>query len=121
MPTETLDNSNTPLARLSDADLRKELQRREEESAARERNERYALNKRLFDQRGVILPLLEHSRTSCSDANPSNDYTTAGRNGNPRCTKCFLMGLSEADLPHVELSLEISGRYRENHPSYEAS
>lgn len=33
----------------------------------------------------------EHGRTSCSDDRPVNWYTTPGRGGWPRCTRCALL------------------------------
>lgn len=38
----------------------------------------------------------EHNRTSCSDDNVSNGYTTAGRGGYPRCTRCALLKAIES-------------------------
>lgn len=34
---------------------------------------------------------IQHSRTSCSDEDVSNYYTTAGRGGYPRCMRCLLL------------------------------
>lgn len=38
----------------------------------------------------------EHSRTSCSDDNVANSYTTAGRGGYPRCARCALLKAVES-------------------------
>jgi len=37
----------------------------------------------------IILPLIEHERTSCSDTNICNGYESA--NYGARCMKCFLL------------------------------
>jgi hypothetical protein len=39
----------------------------------------------------VFLKYLEHCRTSCSDDNPGNWYTTDGRGGHPRCDRCMML------------------------------
>jgi hypothetical protein len=41
--------------------------------------------------RGLLDAKPEHLRTSCSDDRPGNWYTTAGRGGYPRCTRCALL------------------------------
>lgn len=43
----------------------------------------------LRQNKDIILPLLEHSRTSCSDDNCCNGYITS--DGYARCNKCFLI------------------------------
>jgi hypothetical protein len=45
----------------------------------------------------MLLTVTEHSRTSCSDENPSNGYTTEGRNGHPRCGRCLLLDVTTGD------------------------
>jgi hypothetical protein len=32
-----------------------------------------------------------HERVGCSDPDPNNWYTTAGRQNNPRCVRCALL------------------------------
>lgn len=39
----------------------------------------------------VILKFVDHSRTSCSDEDRSNAYTTSGRGGAFRCNRCALL------------------------------
>lgn len=43
----------------------------------------------LRENKDIILSLLEHSRTSCSDDNCYNGYITS--DGYARCNKCFLI------------------------------
>lgn len=50
---------------------------------------------RILDNADVLLSLISHSRSSCSDDNPSNAHTTHGRGGHFRCAKCGLMQASE--------------------------
>lgn len=38
----------------------------------------------------------KHSRASCSDDNVANGFTTAGRGGYPRCTRCALLRAVES-------------------------
>ncbi len=46
----------------------------------------------------VILPLLEHDRTSCSDTNVDNGFGSRGDNGY-RCAKCALIELIQHEAP----------------------
>lgn len=48
----------------------------------------------ILDNSELFLQLVEHQRTSCSDDDPSNGYTTAGQGGHLRCTKCGLINAS---------------------------
>jgi hypothetical protein len=43
----------------------------------------------------IILSLLEHSRTSCSDTNVSNGYSSASYGA--RCSKCHLIEILNSD------------------------
>jgi hypothetical protein len=52
------------------------------------------LNK-LRANKDVILSLLEHSRTSCSDTNVSNGYGSASYGA--RCSKCHLIEILNSD------------------------
>ena len=67
----------------------------------------------LRENKDVILPLLEHSRTSCSDENPCNgcyDYN----NGYARCNKCWLMEIlddewyDENDGENIDFDIDFS-------------
>lgn len=48
------------------------------------------------DAKTLLKFVPEHSRTSCSDDNIANSYTTAGRGGYPRCTRCALLKAIES-------------------------
>lgn len=49
----------------------------------------------LRENKEIILSLLEHSRTSCSDEHPCNGYSFSSENA--RCDKCYLMEILEGD------------------------
>lgn len=44
-----------------------------------------------LDNIDTFLAFVDHSRTSCSDAEINNGYTTSGRGGNFRCNRCALL------------------------------
>lgn len=85
-----------------------EAQRRAEIRVAAERQRRLLKNARLFDNKGVLLSLMEHGRTSCSDENPVNGYFN--EHGVPRCNKCALIKLESYSLGDVEITVDISVR-----------
>ena len=71
----------------------------------------------LRENKDVILPLLEHSRTSCSDKNLCNgcyDYSNNHSNGYARCNKCWLMEIldnewyDENDGKNVDFDINFS-------------
>ena len=54
----------------------------------------------------IILPLLSHNRTSCSDENPCNGYDGLKY----RCAKCYLIELINYDWctpPNIDFSVEL--------------
>lgn len=51
---------------------------------------------RQSDAKTLLKFVPEHNRTSCSDENVQNGYTTAGRGGYPRCTRCALLRAVES-------------------------
>lgn len=54
----------------------------------------------------LLLFVPDHTRTSCSDSNISNDYTTPGRGGYPRCTRCALLSAANSEFYAETLSLD---------------
>lgn len=93
------------LTNLSDDELRAELARREKEradAATLVRSERFTT---LVRNRDVLLELVPHGRTSCSDSNPINGLDSSEHG--PRCTRCALLelGVGDAFLYEFELSL----------------
>ena len=48
-----------------------------------------------------------HSRTSCSDENIANAYTTPGRGNYPRCNRCALLRAKEDDDLLMEIGIEL--------------
>jgi hypothetical protein len=72
-----------------------------------------ALNKiqldKLREHKGLILNLIEHDRTSCSDENPSNGYGSADYVA--RCDKCHLIEILNSDWNNefsVDFNISIS-------------
>ena len=47
----------------------------------------------------IILPLIKHDRTSCSDENPCNGYSYC--DGHARCGKCFLTEILNGEWGNV--------------------
>ncbi|AQH05558.1 hypothetical protein A9R05_41780 (plasmid) [Burkholderia sp. KK1] len=107
------------LDHVSDDTLRAELARREGAAAESARAEREAANRKILENRDVLLALMTHDRTTCSDALPNNGYSAVGRDGQPRCAKCFLMWMGEADLGLVKIEVTVRGGYLAGHPQYE--
>jgi hypothetical protein len=87
------------LTSLSKEELLAELTRREEVEKALAYNKRLAKWDRISANRTAVLDLLEHSRTSCSDANTCNSYPNS--EGYPRCVRCFLL---DRDLAETHFS-----------------
>jgi hypothetical protein len=55
-----------------------------------------------------------HTRTSCSDENVANSYTTVGRGGYPRCNRCALLKAVESlgyakslSVEHIDIKLPV--------------
>lgn len=62
--------------------------------------------------RVLLLMVPEHGRTSCSDENPQNYYTTVGRGGHPRCQRCCLLRtVADKQWPdgqtHAQINIEV--------------
>lgn len=90
--------SKEELAKLQ-ADISKRQQEIHDEEL-RQRSEKAAIKmKQIREVKEAILSLFEHSRTSCSDENPSNS---------DRCSKCALMELIEEDWQDGEFEIEFS-------------
>ena len=78
-------------------DLRKQKEELEAQIKAVEEEEQRAKEKAVLDKikaitpekKEMILGLMEHDRTSCSDENPCNGYSYY--NNRYRCRKCMLM------------------------------
>jgi len=66
------------------------------------------VNKAFFHE--LLKQVPEHGRTSCSDDRPGNWYTTPGRGGYPRCTRCALLkGYVDDDFAKT-LTLDVQVR-----------
>ena len=60
------------------------------------------------DNKDAILPLLKHSRTSCSDENPCNGYDYS--KGYAKCDKCWLIEILDDEWydENVDFDVEFS-------------
>lgn len=77
--------------------------------------ERVTYNRRLLEAKPVLIQLLEHSRTSCSDQDPNNgDPHYEG--GGSRCYKCLFMQLEEWNLEQLSLILTVEGFWDRSEP-----
>lgn len=63
---------------------------------------------KLKEQKDLILSLIEHSRTSCSDTNVCNGYGTADYGA--RCPKCHLIEIfnNEWSDDEFEISFDVT-------------
>lgn len=72
------------------AEIEAQLREAEEKDLAERRE---AVSEKIYglseEQKKVILSLLEHDRTTCSDENPCNGYFYSSERW--RCRKCMLM------------------------------
>ena len=66
-----------------------EIKSLEEQALALKREKEAENIKYLREHRDVILGLLHHNRSSCSDENPINGYSSSA--GYARCNKCHLI------------------------------
>ena len=99
------------LKNMSTADLKAELERREAAASEAALNARIEKNMLFLSRRAVLLQLMEHGRTSCSDENPINGNLNPGSGRTaPRCYKCALINLTVFDVEHVEMDLGFSIR-----------
>ncbi len=79
------------LKNISEADLKAELKRREDEKLAEEKQKRDETAATCLRHIDALLELVpDHSRTTCSDSNHCNgEYTHSS--GNCRCLRCYLL------------------------------
>lgn len=92
----------TELSNFSDEQLKAELEQREAEKKFAAYTARAARNTRIFENKELLLSLMDHGRTSCSDESPTNGYA---HNGYYRCYKCALILTDGHDLGDVEMEL----------------
>lgn len=121
-PSATLEAAapSDPLLHVSDEELARQLREASDgvsaarksvdavlaEQARRGKLAQFAFTTRVFEAKRHILPLLQHSRTSCSDSNPTNGFAHY-ENGAPRCMKCALIRLEDWQLDTVVISLDL--------------
>ena len=60
--------------------------------------------KKLRERKDLILSLINHSRTSCSDSNVCNGYGSADYGA--RCTKCHLIELFDQEWSDGEWEID---------------
>lgn len=88
--------------------LQDELVKIQKARKEREAEERYERNKKILDNKHLLLPLIEHTRTSCSDKDIANGFHSATYG--PRCVRCALLELGEhnLDVYNIHLTLEFT-------------
>lgn len=110
---ETQDQVATALEALSDADLKRELQRREtiRKEARQKRHESHEETlKMVLSQITIDLLAPKHGRTSCSDEKPTNsfEFSAASSSGMPRCIRCGLLDLLNGNTLPDDLFLRVA-------------
>jgi flagellar motility protein MotE (MotC chaperone) len=60
---------------------------------------------KLREHKDVILNLIDHDRTSCSDANVCNGYGSADYGA--RCTKCHLIEILDNEWSDTEFEVDL--------------
>ena len=87
--TQVPTTENLNLDQFSDADLKAELKRREDEKKRQILDQREKNAEFWHSKINHILELVpEHSRTTCSDNDPANEY---------RCNRCYLLYAQKYD------------------------
>ena len=89
--------------------LQAEVKRREKIAEEKRRELRREKNLKILAAKDTLLSLMEHGRTSCSDANPVNGKGSG--DGYPRCNKCAIMDLNEWNLEDTEILIDFTIRY----------
>jgi len=83
-------------------ELQKQLLKDEEVNKLREKA-KIKISK-LREQKDLILSLIDHSRTSCSDSNVCNGYGSADYGA--RCTKCHLIEIFDQEWDDGEWEID---------------
>lgn len=78
------------------AQLEAELKEIHEQEAQERDKAAFERIVQILDNADVLLSLMQHSRSSCSDEHPDNGYTTEGRGGHFRCDKCGFMEAAQS-------------------------
>lgn len=90
-------------------DLNMEIAKRQQEIKEQElkeyKEEVKVKIEKLRDHKDLLLGLVKHSRTSCSDDNVCNGYGSADYGA--RCTKCHLIEILDQDWSDGEFDIEI--------------
>jgi len=83
-------------------ELQKQLLKDEEVNKLKEKAK--VKIEKLREQKDLILSLIDHSRTSCSDSNVCNGYDSADYGA--RCTKCHLIELFDQEWSDGEWEID---------------
>jgi len=75
----------------------------EEEELQKRKNAVKIKMKKLREQKDLILSLIDHSRTSCSDSNVCNGYGSADYGA--RCAKCHLIEIFDQEWDDGEFEV----------------
>lgn len=107
-------DDGTPLAQgLPEDLLRQELKRREEQRVLDEMARKNEAAERIMQNLDALLLLVpEHSRTSCSDTNFSQNASHA------RCTRCVLLEAERDGFWRNDIELDILARYDAKHATF---
>lgn len=98
------DKEKPSLKPFSDDELKSELARRAEERRQAALKERADHVSKVVQNIKGLLPLLHHSRTSCTDRDPSN----ADRG----CARCFALEVERSGWMDQEYTLEVHFDHR---------
>ena len=84
--------------------LEKQKQILKEEELNKRKNIAKSKMEKLREQKDLILSLINHSRTSCSDSNICNGYGSADYGA--RCTKCHLIEIFDKEWDDGEWEVD---------------
>jgi len=89
---------------------KRELEQELSEIREREKQERSAEKFKetvdFMDNIDVFLKFIDHNRTSCSDKDRTNAYTTSGRGGAFRCNRCAMLEAKDSWELHRDWLIE---------------
>lgn len=96
-----MNESTLNLSTVTDDELKRELVRRKEQRYQLALEERTAQVYLWYDKIGALLNLIDHSKTTCSDANPMNIRS---------CSRCILLKFKNSGYWDSDYVLDISLR-----------
>ena len=88
--------------------LEKEHQIRKEEKTNKLKDKAKVKIEKLREQKELVLSLINHGRTSCSDSNVCNGYGSADYGA--RCTKCHLIEIFDQEWLDGDFEVDFNVR-----------